>query len=802
MSRTVVMLSILGSWGLCSGSSGVTAVKDFSSLNKELCAEAREGSTDRIKTLLGLGANSNVSSEGYVAPLLEATEQGHSDFVRALLSHTECDLAVRTKDTHNTALHIAAQKGDAVLVGVLLGHGADRYLTNRDNNIPLHLAAQEGHLEVITLLSSEVEAQDDDSEPALDGTSLQGSLSYDKEQASGKVNIWVENNTGKSPIGLACQKEDLQVVRALLALKGSQCQSGLNALLIEVVQGNGSLNVVKILLMEGAEVTVCDASLCTPLHYAVMHSNLPLVKELALRGADINAQSIDSTTPLRLACQQRHAAMVQSLLRYVSLSACQDDLDILLFEMEASDEHLEIVQALLQAGANPLQGYKKGITFLCRAAEHGCLAVVKELLFNNAALSVSMGGMLPLSMACINGHEQVVQVLLDSAANLDRDDFVGCLNQIFIRMVKENRSLAIIKMLLDAGADVSFTLRNGTTAQHYAVESQSLEIVKELASRGANANALNAQNVTPLSLACNNGYVQIVTTLLRNINREECQDYLDILLVEMVKQNRCLEIIQALLQAGANPHGRSELGSSPLFFAVENKALATVKELLKYGAQALEDHGDGITPLYIACRLGHEPTVRALIESIENPDERAKKYLSGVFLKIVIKNGPLVIIKVLLDAGADVTLKDGEGNTALLYAAKNGALDVVNELLERKAQVNEVSAEGSTPLHKACRHGHKQIAEVLLAHGADTKVEDVYHKVPFDYWLLQGLMLFKKDDNGTFPLEGVITQGCFSEKKEASRSYGPALLFAAGTVVGACVLYAWITYSGDTDENT
>ena len=78
------------------------------------------------------------------------------------------------------------------------------------------------------------------------------------------------------------------------------------------------------------------------------------------------------------------------------------------------------------------------------------------------------------------------------------------------------------------------------------------------------------------------------------------------------------------------------------------------------------------------------------------------------------------IVKVLLDAGADVNLLDGAvGNAALHYAASDGHTGVVKMLLEAGADVN-LQGEGhpTFALMGAVENGHVEIVKRLLDAGA------------------------------------------------------------------------------------
>jgi TonB family protein len=74
------------------------------------------------------------------------------------------------------------------------------------------------------------------------------------------------------------------------------------------------------------------------------------------------------------------------------------------------------------------------------------------------------------------------------------------------------------------------------------------------------------------------------------------------------------------------------------------------------------------------------------------------------------------VVRVLLDAGADVRLRNKAGETALHLAAQNGHTAVARLLLQAGADFAARDAEGRTPLFRAIEGGHAEI--IALLHSA------------------------------------------------------------------------------------
>lgn len=96
--------------------------------------------------------------------------------------------------------------------------------------------------------------------------------------------------------------------------------------------------------------------------------------------------------------------------------------------------------------------------------------------------------------------------------------------------------------------------------------------------------------------------------------------------------------------------------------------------------------------------------------------------------------------KVLINAGADVSVLDHKGKAPLHYAAEYASIEVVEALLNNGADVNEETLErrgwsdyGMTPLFYAASRKDSAVAELLLSSGANVNHEDSRGETPLHY---------------------------------------------------------------------
>merc|ERR1719316_1496208 len=83
------------------------------------------------------------------------------------------------------------------------------------------------------------------------------------------------------------------------------------------------------------------------------------------------------------------------------------------------------------------------------------------------------------------------------------------------------------------------------------------------------------------------------------------------------------------------------------------------------------------------------------------------------------RRGDLQKLQEYLKDGKDVNAKDFKGVTALGYAVGHDQLSVVKVLIDAKANINDVDSAGNSAVHFAAGYGKVKVLEHLLARGAN-----------------------------------------------------------------------------------
>lgn len=120
---------------------------------------------------------------------------------------------------------------------------------------------------------------------------------------------------------------------------------------------------------------------------------------------------------------------------------------------------------------------------------------------------------------------------------------------------------------------------------------------------------------------------------------------------------------------------------------------------------------------------------RHVCEAVENNNflraasclssENVDGYSGGYsLLMIAVNNSNDLMVKLLLEKGADLALKTDDEDQALHFAIQSKNLEIINMLIDAGADVNAMNMYGVTPLSLASVDSNIELVKLLLSSGA------------------------------------------------------------------------------------
>lgn len=136
-----------------------------------------------------------------------------------------------------------------------------------------------------------------------------------------------------------------------------------------------------------------------------------------------------------------------------------------------------------------------------------------------------------------------------------------------------------------------------------------------------------------------------------------------------------VEAARALIEAGADVNAKDNINDSPYLYAGARGHLEILKMTLANGADLKSTNRYGGTALIPASERGHVETVKTLIAAGVKVDHVNKLNWTALLEAIILSDGGpkhVQIVQLLVDAGADVNLADGDGMSPLAHARARG----------------------------------------------------------------------------------------------------------------------------------
>lgn len=524
--------------------------------------------------------------------------------------------------------------------------------------------------------------------------------------------------------------------------------------LVNVLERTNGVNPI-LNLDVGARETGADGFtlLNIAIHSAQVDDNKKkdLVLALLRLGVDPRTRSKIRSTALHDAAHEGLMDVTDLLIPLMESIDCEDNKSTTPLMWAAEQGHDGVVSLLVERGADLLATNENGSTALHVAAGNGHEECVQILLKHGAQSTGDSEGITPLHAAAAAGMVGCVRLLLNAYPTVDIRDKVGLTPLHLAAHFQHDNT---VRLLLNMGADVNCMDSAATSALHLAASQGAFDIVKILLVRGAEADIPDEDGDTPLFLAasCDHedkcGHLEVVIALLdhgADVNYVS-DDSKSVLSAACRKNN--LKIVQLLVSRNADVtflgHDESPMLETAIFYDHEDLALY----LIEHGAP-LFMRFKHYSPLWVAAWQNRRRIVAKLLEKtviIQGISPGGTTLLhhaadndmldllnrclgSGISvdvrtdlkwtpLHLAAARGNLVIVTVLLKAGAKLNATTDDGSTALILALSNKHQEVAELLLEQPTiDVAMTTTRGWTPMHIAAERGFTQMIHTLRARG-------------------------------------------------------------------------------------
>ena len=188
-----------------------------------------------------------------------------------------------------------------------------------------------------------------------------------------------------------------------------------------------------------------------------------------------------------------------------------------------------------------------------------------------------------------------------------------------------------------------------------------------------------------------------------------------------------IDEIKSLLNIGVNVDHIDEYKETPLFKAVKGNKYEVADLLISVGANVNHQKSRGVTPIFDALGPTKSKILKLLISNGANVDHSVDNGESPLFYAYGES------MNILLDSGADINHQNNLGQTLLMLSANS--YDSVKLLLENGAKVFLKDIQGQTAMHHAVVRGgsNANLLKLILSHKATINALDTYGKTPLDY---------------------------------------------------------------------
>ena len=323
------------------------------------------------------------------------------------------------------------------------------------------------------------------------------------------------------------------------------------------------------------------------------------------------------------------------------------------------------------------------------AVKSNNLELIKSLVGKGANIELTHStGITPLLCACFEGKDESAKLLLDLGANIEKSNS-NKLTPLTVAAMQNKTN--IVNLLIERNAKIDSLDNQNQTALRRSVNANHYEATEILVKAKANLNLQGEDGLTPLMTAANGGNNKIAQLLINAKAKLEIVDTMGQTALTYAVRGKHDEIAKVLINAKANVNNKDVSGTSILATATLNSSDEVFQELINAGADV-----NFRAPSAEEALVGVEKMVKELAKTHPTEAEQLKNQIvksikeqvdngNSNLLQITIAMRNINKTKALIKAGADINAKNNVGATPLLCAVTLGYNELIGLLLDSGA---------------------------------------------------------------------------------------------------------------------